>query len=1781
MNKIYRIVWSQALRTWVVVSELTAARGKSASGRRVAGGALALVLSSALLQAHAVTVIPDTPSGVTPFTLSPTADNTYLLGAGTSYVDTAGNGIVAPTGTAWTFTNNGTIGGSAIGLLVQGSNSNIFNNGIVNSGTSGISLSGAANTTVTLGTGSQFNPAGGTALLTTGNTNRLVLTGTGSENDNFGGTLNSGWASLNSTAGSVWTLGGNVTTATGGAGQVQVSGDLTLNGAVQGNGGSAVTTTVNNGGTLRLGSGGTTGSVNGSIANNGSLIVNRDGNLTLGVITGTGTLEKAGSGTTTLSAGTNYSGATTVSGGTLNVSFVDALRNSSSVHVAAGATLQGAPAVSGIFSTVNNLSGDAGSQVVGFDSLNLVNDRDTTFAGSVTSGGVTVGTVQKLGSGTLTLTSNSPQLWRAANVLGGTLEVADGGQLKTGAGGVNIKNATGDATMRVRDGGSLSTTGVYVDRGQLQVLQGGATTATALRVGSAMGDSGSITVADGGRLSMTSPLFDGRIGVSGTGTLDVQRGGVVETIGSVNVGLNAGSSGTATIDGAGSTWTSAGQTTIGNSGTGFVTVDHDATMQASRVVLGNNAGSVGSLGLLNGGTLTTGQVAAGAGTASFAMDDGVLRASAASTDFISGLVNGVNLLSGGGTIDSNGFDVASSSSVTGVGALDKAGAGTLTLNAASDYSGGSNVHAGTLAITRSDALGSGTATVDSGATLAVAPTTAGDFTFNNALAGSGLFTVGLVDTTNAFAFSDASGGFAGTAQLGNSRFDLSGTNTAALANATLQLDAGNTTTVGTGTQTIGGLNLNGGRVVFPGVRVPGSASADASIAVGDLALNGGEIALDLASSGLVNHPTPSGDANLLSQDDDVQLQLIAANGAVTGSGSNLAFIDATTQQPISNALQTNVIEGGNVVAVADHDFIFNTVDAAGQQGLFVGYGLRQLNVQDGQTLTLAPDAGATGLDTDLAAKVTGTGHLAIDAGANLVSLSNSANDYTGETHVQTGTLRMDNDHVLGATSLLDVATGASADLNGHSQTVGKLVTQAGSHLQLDGALTISDAQRTSGDPLGGTIEANTLAGSGTLTLDPSIVEVNGANAAYTGNVDVIDGSQLILNDVQGVGDTGTITLAAGGDRLTLGNVTAAPGTSPNGTLAKQLAGAGTVALRDSANVTLSGDNSAFAGDFDIASGTTLAASQPTHLGSATIANAGTMNLTADSDWSLDNTVTGDGTLVKLGGATLSVDQALAGFTGPTQVDAGTLQLAANGAMAGDARIASGAQLTALDGAFVHGTVDNAGTLTANAGNATVGALNNAGLVRLGGASVGNTLTVAGNYTGQGGTVQINTVLDGDNSLTDRLIVQGDTAGSSKLHVDAVSGTGAYSNADGIQVVRVDGQSNGTFGLDGRVVAGAFEYDLYHGGKADPNDGDWYLRSDAPVVVTPPDTSGTPGTPDSGGTPGTGGTPAPLGPQRLRPEVGAYLGNQYMAGTMLKQTLRDRAGELAFVEGRQDGGFAGWARVQRDEMQSGVSRNGVKQLDVRGDSSVVQVGAETVRHPGEGRLHVGLMGSHGEADTHSQSDVSGRQTEGRVSGNAIGAYGTWFAKANSAPGESTGLYVDGWAQFGRFDNKVHGEGLPTESYNADSWSASLEAGYGLAVHRGEHSTVYLEPQVQAIYSDYSADDHVEANLTRVDGTDSNGLTTRVGARLYGRTDAGAGKRVQPFVEANWWHNGYHDGVAFDGVRTSLDRSSNVYEIKAGAEADLGSKWTGWFNLGVQQGSDDDRGVTGMLGIRKGW
>ncbi|HSW24421.1 MAG TPA: autotransporter-associated beta strand repeat-containing protein, partial [Burkholderiaceae bacterium] len=93
-------------------------------------------------------------------------------------------------------------------------------------------------------------------------------------------------------------------------------------------------------------------------------------------------------------------------------------------------------------------------------------------------------------------------------------------------------------------------------------------------------------------------------------------------------------------------------------------------------------------------------------------DGGTLRYLASAFGFIG---RQVNLLAGGGTVDTNGFSSEYRGVASGAGALTKIGAGTLTVTGNNTYTGATTIGGGTLQVNGS--LASAATTVQNGATL--------------------------------------------------------------------------------------------------------------------------------------------------------------------------------------------------------------------------------------------------------------------------------------------------------------------------------------------------------------------------------------------------------------------------------------------------------------------------------------------------------------------------------------------------------------------------------------------------------------------------------------------------------------------------------------------------------------------------------------------------------------------------------------------------------------------------------------------------------------------------------------------------------------------------------------------------------------------------------------------------------------------------------------------------------------------------------------------------------
>lgn len=450
---------------------------------------------------------------------------------------------------------------------------------------------------------------------------------------------------------------------------------------------------------------------------------------------------------------------------------------------------------------------------------------------------------------------------------------------------------------------------------------------------------------------------------------------------------------------------------------------------------------------------------------------------------------------------------------------------------------------------------------------------------------------------------------------------------------------------------------------------------------------------------------------------------------------------------------------------------------------------------------------------------------------------------------------------------------------------------------------------------------------------------------------------------------------------------------------------------------------------------------------------------------------------------------------------------------------------------------------------------------------GKTLTVKGNYVGNNGQLNIRTVLGDDKSATDRLIVEGNTSGSTTVYVKNAGGSGA-ATLNGIELITVNGDESPADAFrqgDARIAAGAFEYQLKQQGK------NWYLTSYQ--SVNEEDNS-------SEGNSESTETPTPV----LRPEAGSYVANLAAANTLFVMRLNDRAGETRYIDPvteqerssrlwlRQIGGHNAW----RDS-------NG--QLRTTSHRYVSQLGADllTSGFTDSDSWRLGVMAGYARDYNSTHSSVSDYRSKGSVRGYSAGLYATWFADDIS----KKGAYIDAWAQYSWFKNSVKGDELAYESYSAKGATVSLEAGYGFALNKsfGLEAAKYtwiFQPQAQAIWMGVDHNAHTEANGSRIENDANNNIQTRLGFRSFIRTqekNSGPhGDDFEPFVEMNWIHNSKDFAVSMNGVKVEQDGARNLGEIKLGVNGNLNPAASVWGNVGVQLGDNGYNDTAVMVGLK---
>jgi fibronectin-binding autotransporter adhesin len=486
-------------------------------------------------------------------------------------------------------------------------------------------------------------------------------------------------------------------------------GTLVLTGASSYTGGTTI-----GAGTLQLGNGGITGSILGDVVDNGVLAFDHSDDVSFGnVVSGSGALMQLGSGTLSLAANNTYTGATTISAGSLALVGGGSIASSSGLldngtfdidATTSGAainSLSGSGAVN-LGAQTLTLSGAAGSfngVIAGGGGLNVSGGSETLLGSNVYIGGTTVaGSAQlQLGNGGTTgsivgnVIDNGSLVFDRSNAVGFAGTVSGSGSLAQAGSGVLMLT-----------GANSYTGGTTINAGTLQLGSGGST-------GSLVGN-----VADNGMLVLDRSNALTLAGViSGGGSLAQEGAGV-----SILTGTNTYTGGT-TI--------SAGTLQLGNGGTtgsvvgdvidnGVFALDHSNASSFGGVISGS-----GSLRKLGAGSLTL--TAANSYAGGTMLDSGTLvlgsasaigggtldMAAGTSLDFTSSftLPNAITL-AGDPTIN-----VGAGLTTTLSGGISD-GTGTLALTGTDTYTGGTEVAAGTL-----DVEGSlvSSVSVDNGATL--------------------------------------------------------------------------------------------------------------------------------------------------------------------------------------------------------------------------------------------------------------------------------------------------------------------------------------------------------------------------------------------------------------------------------------------------------------------------------------------------------------------------------------------------------------------------------------------------------------------------------------------------------------------------------------------------------------------------------------------------------------------------------------------------------------------------------------------------------------------------------------------------------------------------------------------------------------------------------------------------------------------------------------------------------------------------------------------------------
>ncbi|MEO6848804.1 MAG: autotransporter-associated beta strand repeat-containing protein, partial [Chthoniobacterales bacterium] len=791
-------------------------------------------------------------------------------------------------------------------------------------------------------------------------------------------------------------------------------------------------------GTLQLGNGGHTGTISGAVAVSAgaTLAFNLDTVATYpstSVISGMGSVEQKGTGTTIFKATNTYLGGTLISAGTLQI---------------------------GDDGTEGSIVGN----VIDNAALKFKHSDSVVFAGNISG----TGTLEQAGSGALILTGDSTHTG-GTTISAGSVVIGNNGT--TGTLGGNIVD---NGILVTNRSDALSVNGNISGTGSVQQNGAGATT-----LGGANTYTGGTTANAGTLKAGSTTAFGaatGALTASGTSTVDLNANNV--TVGQLNGAsgstlTNEGGANATLTTSSNSTSVFAGlvkdgatnSTALAKSGTGALTLTHantytgGTTLNAGTLNLGN-ASAIGTGALTVAGTSMLDNTSGSALTLS--TNNAVnLNADLTFTGTNSlDVGTGAWVLGGNRTLTVTNNSLTIGGDISGSGSrLTKSGAGDLYLTGANTYSGGTVISAGMLQVGNGGTTGSLVGNVTNNSVFAFNRTDASSFngtiggTGSVLQKGSGVLTIGGSNTysggTTIFDGTIKAG--SGTA-LGTGNLDIANTGTFDLNGNNVSLGAisgasGTTITNNSGITNATLTTSSSSNTTFNGIIQDGMSNSTALAKSGTGALT------------LTHANTYSGGTTLNAG------TLNLANASAIGTGALTVAGTSTIDNTIGTALTLSTNNALNLNA----DLTFTgTNDLNIGTGAVTLLGSRSLTVS-ANTLTVGGAVGGVGALTK--------------AGAGTLILVND-NTYNGATTVSAGTLQ------LGAGGTTGAVTGNITDNaalifdRSNTNTYNGVISGTGTVEKRSAGLLLlgGDNTYTGGTTItGGTVRVGNGATSGSIT----------------------------------------------------------------------------------------------------------------------------------------------------------------------------------------------------------------------------------------------------------------------------------------------------------------------------------------------------------------------------------------------------------------------------------------------------------------------------------------------------------------------------------------------------------------------------------------------------------------------------------------------------------------------------------------------------------------------------